>query len=461
MSACPTCPEATGETQHLLLPAVNPDLGSPAAAPFDACPPNVTDSPLACHDGYRLPLTARVATASAEPCKTFEITVACADQWAYPGLLIELHPYGFAQVTAVDGHVLSVQNLNIAANTPIPPGTAIRPIPRAPLDQNGFSVSDDELQDADQGNLSQSVAFPIFEKVAACGASSEEQRFAMRARNRMCGIPLTSGANVSGIRLGLYVPTTGCFHFLPNGAEGTSLRIVNGSPRWVADATSKIFLPTGEEQILTVPSGFTKMLVKCWGSNGAMDEPYAGGGGGYTEGYLDVSAGQRYRVIVGKIALNNYGTVGQASPAGYGFGGAGRNSGTSNAQGGGLSGIFTDGSPITAADAARALLVAGGGSGSHSINQVGGSGAIGSPGNDNAANEGSMQGATAANTSDGNGAGGGGWKGGGLNQGGRGYAAPSVSNPVITMGSGSTKANMGDGDFQGGIEGLVVVKFLW
>lgn len=445
-SSCPTCPQSEGPQQNLLLPAVNPDMGSPMPVPFDACPPNVTDSPMVCYDGYRLPLIAAATITAAELCKTFDLTVACAANWAYPGLLLEIHPFGFAQVTAVDGHVLSVQNLNIALNTPIPQGTAIRPIPRAPLDQNGFSVSDDELQDADEGALSQSVAFPIFEKVTACGASSAEQRFAMRARNRMCGIPLTSGADVSGVRLGLYVPTTGCFHFLPNGAEGQILRIVNGRPRWASDEQIFTFKFTGSDHIFTVPTGYSRIEIKLWGAGGMTDPGNNGGGvgyggaGGFTSGKLNVQSGQRFRIVVGASIGWNL----------AGFGGGGRDDGVDNsgsyfnAPGGGLVGLFTDGDAIDENDAARALLIAGGGGGGGS--SAGGA-VNGGGGNNGAANQSTFRGASSTAAPDRTGGGGGGYHGGAYQVGGSGYAHETIIDPLITAASGSTVPNASDPDY--------------
>ena len=127
----------------------------------------------------------------------------------------------------------------------------------------------------------------------------------------------------------------------------------------------------------TVPSGVTSINIQSWGSGGGQgNDPQAcknnaGGGGGYAEGTLAVTASQVMRVVVGEggaIATS------QPTPStGKGLGGAGgfpgsATSSDSGSYGGGMSGVFTcavASSPIvlTGYSAPAAYVIAGGGGG--------------------------------------------------------------------------------------------------
>jgi hypothetical protein len=142
-----------------------------------------------------------------------------------------------------------------------------------------------------------------------------------------------------------------------------------GVPEW-RDGASKItvFTYTGADQYITVPTGITAMEVHCWGAGACKTFDRPGGVGGYTWGQFTVSAGTQFAIMVGKAGLFADDFTGT-----YGFAGSGG--------AGGMSGIFTGTSVILKTDAARALLVAGGG-GAGAYVGAGLSAAAGGNGND-------------------------------------------------------------------------------
>lgn len=60
------------------------------------------------------------------------------------------------------------------------------------------------------------------------------------------------------------------------------------------------FEATGAEQRWTVPPGVSRVAVKAWGAGGAICGQDAGGGGGYSEGTLEVRPGEVLSIIVGE-----------------------------------------------------------------------------------------------------------------------------------------------------------------
>jgi hypothetical protein len=238
-----------------------------------------------------------------------------------------------------------------------------------------------------------------------------------------------------------------------------------GIPEWMEDGANKlVFYYTGGDQTLTIPTGVTSMTVKAWGAGGSNDGGLAGGCGGYCMGTIAVTAGQVYRIVVGRGVLAFTGRP-------YGFAGAGQ--GTAHqVNGGGLSGIFSGAGAVLATDAARALIIAGGGgagggSTSPAQNIQGGNG--GDP-----TRSGGMpnfQGADATGTLFvGNGGGGGGYNGGsGLGLGGNGgtnFIAGTVTSPTNSYTAypslivpGSTDVDYLPEVGQPNKSGLIVVTF--
>jgi len=133
---------------------------------------------------------------------------------------------------------------------------------------------------------------------------------------------------------------------------------------------------SGSDVTITAPDNAIGMMVKAWGAGGGHEiRGYAGtyakaGMGGYTYAVFDntvVSPGTQFTVVVG-AGGNINGRPNENSPEGvYGFGSI-----SGHDQGGGLSGLFTGTDIVTATDQARALIIAGGGSGYESSGNGGG-----------------------------------------------------------------------------------------
>ena len=136
----------------------------------------------------------------------------------------------------------------------------------------------------------------------------------------------------------------------------------------------------------TVPACVSSVDVKLWGAGGSRFG-HDGGGGGFTEGTLAVTAGQVLEVVVGEKGSRASGDNGTGSgpQTGEALGGGGGASisvplGNLGSGGGGLSGIFTndEGFPALKGNAPKApqvYLVAGaGGGGGHSGSPQAGAG---------------------------------------------------------------------------------------
>lgn len=226
--------------------------------------------------------------------------------------------------------------------------------------------------------------------------------------------------------------------------------------------TKVVYAYTGTDQSFTVPSGITRIKVKCWGAAGGgsnNNNTDRGGSGGYAYGEIDVSSGQQFVIVVGQGGRNTGGT----SPATYGGGGTGTWDGSSHrsGSGGGLSGIFegsgqvfSGASPQSGAQS-RSIIIAGGGGGANDQTSdssstvqafyggaAGGSGGgfIGQTGNTNNTNPGGTGGTQTA---------------GGTNSGGnsgsalRGGDAPSGNTDNPGGGGGYFGGASGDADANG------------
>ena len=53
-------------------------------------------------------------------------------------------------------------------------------------------------------------------------------------------------------------------------------------------------------QDLTIPANLTKITVKSWGAGGGGGNKSVGGAGGYSQATVPVTAGDVYRIVVGK-----------------------------------------------------------------------------------------------------------------------------------------------------------------
>lgn len=257
----------------------------------------------------------------------------------------------------------------------------------------------------------------------------------------------------------------------------------------------QVFSFTGADQLLDLGAlAFTEatpenrfMKFKAWAAAGATW--YAvGGAGGFVEGEIRLDG----TVIINGQPVNSTTVlaliVGQSgglkgSPTGgtpatgdraYGFGGAGAGDGLgSDASvapgGGGLSGIFVGSAGVVKTSAARALMVAGGGSG---MIEVPGNVLLPGISGDEppSGGEADMQGidkVPVVNSNDSYNGGGGGYTGGTAAntntdkaRGGESYINPAVLNPVeMNVNGGSTTApNSGDPDYVAGVGAIPVVS---
>jgi hypothetical protein len=116
---------------------------------------------------------------------------------------------------------------------------------------------------------------------------------------------------------------------------------------------------SGTSGTFTVPTGVTSVDMQVWGAAGAgnTSNPLDGGGGGYAEGTLAVTASQTLKVLAGEGGENYPSSV--VAPFLNGGGGPGNAAG-----GGGLAGVFaTDLVPLSAPQysAPQVYIIAGSG----------------------------------------------------------------------------------------------------
>lgn len=278
-------------------------------------------------------------------------------------------------------------------------------------------------------------------------------------------IKLPSG---DGNRTGAGSPVNGMIRY--NTDQGRLEAYASGA--WQGFPLVKtIFNYNGADQTFTVPTGITKLYIKCWGGGGGGGgvSGWSGGGtaggGGYTYGEITTSGGTQYTVVVGSRGYN-------ASPSRtYGGGGQASN-GWGPGSGGGQSGFYNSGAAFSGGtfngSTGRALLIAGGGGGGGANrspystrggagggnrgengsanygNNWGNGGTQNAAGTGNGGNGGQMSGSN-CNVSYGGGGGGGWWGGGagyyqepqdmGGGGGGSGYIGAGVSNGYTVTGA--------------------------
>jgi hypothetical protein len=192
--------------------------------------------------------------------------------------------------------------------------------------------------------------------------------------------------------------------------------------------TCEVFQDTGDDQIFIVPTGTTEIQTQIWGAGGSDGCYVTGGGsGGYTQGTISVTPGEKLIIGVGQTALetNPYSHIAAYSPGGS-AGNGGQGGHKCAGAGGGMSGIFRE-----TISSESALLIAGGGGGAAGSGTAplsgggGGGGLSGGTGhrypNDNAGGPGGTQtvgyakftgGAGTTNGQSSGGGGGAGWYGG-------------------------------------------------
>ncbi len=193
-----------------------------------------------------------------------------------------------------------------------------------------------------------------------------------------------------------------------------------GNLVWTCDASTvsaggkpivQVYSYSGSIQTIVVPDGCTELEMQLWGGAGASDyRGSIGGPGGFTKAVLPVNGGDEFSLLVGQGGR----IAGQGQA--FGFGGLGGTNGVDiNYGGGGLTGLFTGTTAITAADFARAIAIAGGGgAAAANLRTASTSDGHGGPGNAGAAGgQADMQGIDAPVPPDQRGGGGGGYRGGG------------------------------------------------
>ena len=120
----------------------------------------------------------------------------------------------------------------------------------------------------------------------------------------------------------------------------------------------------GTSGTFTVPANVTSVDIRVWGTGGGAGSPFlacgSGGGGGYAEGTLAVTASQVLHTISGR------GGAPAPTPGDEAYFGGGSGNG-GGANGGGLSGVFAESSETTLA-APDAYVVAGSGGGGFNNN---------------------------------------------------------------------------------------------
>lgn len=287
------------------------------------------------------------------------------------------------------------------------------------------------------GTIYESGATGYSVQLSVTDPESNSLTYSISSGSLPTGLSLNSSTGViSGNAASVVSDTT--YTFTVNVTDGInsssrSFNLVRKAP------VVTTFSYTGADQVFTVPSGLTSVICKIWGAGGGSGPTYQnGGGGGFTTGTLTIPSGtSSYRIVVGE-------SYGYAAKSALGYGGAGYRTsanGTSGANGGGFSGIFTNNGSVVTYDAsgqARAIAIAGGGGGTGYDNQAyggagggasggtgmgagtytpatGGTQSAGGSGN-SGSNGAQLSGGTSTNGN--NGGGGGGYWGGGASNGG-------------------------------------------
>lgn len=441
------------------MPAPAAGLADPAAwtepaTDLDPCAAAPGSGALVCNDGYRWQLAA-ASFVTPDQCATGTFSAPCASLWAYAGLLVEVVPYGFAEVVSVDGEVVTYRNITMAPSLTVPALTPLRPVPRVDDDHNPASwIAPDDVADATVN----SIRFPVFTPFTHCG-----QQFYRRAfKTELCGIPMAQATEPemnAGAEILVRIIGTNCMRRMAPPPDTMTQPLLSWSqnknrPQWVDgfNGNKFVFVAAGAvQQDFVVPGGFTRMQIKAWGgggrtlANSISGGTAYGGGGGFSSCILDVTPGDAYKIVI---------AVGSGS--GFGFGGASSVTADvrANGTGGGVGGIFTGTGDVTAPDFARAVCLAGGGGGANFSN---GSNVNGLGGGDPAAAQPNMQGQASSAGSNGGG-GGGGYRGGLRIHGGSSFASgdsqiliPGIARYAVRTNDPDYVPNTGAGDQPGAV----------
>lgn len=309
------------------------------------------------------------------------------------------------------------------------------------------------------------------------------------AGNTTIGLALFTNANLED---GLQAHWTFDSNAISSTTVSDRLGTYNGTYNNVSggggtEASSTVFTSAGSES-WTVPDGVTSVTVKAWGAGGAggsdfeAGTPGNGGGGGYIEGTIDVTASENLTVYVGGGGTVDTGSSDGGGGGGYsgvfraanplfvaGAGGgggapdAGKNGGNGGAGGGESGADGTNGTDGTGLGTGGTQSAGGtGGPGASSENGENGSSLAGGDGGQTGGSTGGTNGGGSGGIDviggDGGGGGGAGYfggGGGGLEGGGGGggggssWATSTASATTTSSGSGTTAANTGDPDYAG------------
>ncbi|MCC6601065.1 MAG: hypothetical protein IT223_10380 [Crocinitomicaceae bacterium] len=237
----------------------------------------------------------------------------------------------------------------------------------------------------------------------------------------------------------------------------------------------QIFTYTGDYQTFAVPSCVSTIFVKMWGAGGGGNNAN-GGAGGYTDGYISVTPGQQFKILVGgggdlnhTVGTYEFGGGGWTYPDGGNGGGSGggrtslrdiSNTIDLMTAGGGGGGGYMGGNDNFggAGGGTNGALGSGSGSGAGGTQSSGGSGGTGNGGTAQSGSQ--YQGGSNTSGWAGGGGGGGYFGGGGASGvsgdhggagGGSGYiGGASVFNAQTLQGSGATPPMTGDADYLSG-----------
>jgi hypothetical protein len=211
----------------------------------------------------------------------------------------------------------------------------------------------------------------------------------------------------------------------------------------------KMFCPAiGQDKDFVVPAGCTKIKVKAWGAGGGTSSNInaSAGAGGYVEGVIAVTPGDKIRVQTGSggavagVLIFTTNTNFQGWSRGYAGAGKSRFGTLTRASGGGRTAVFK----VNPDNSLTPLFIAAGGGSSETGGGLPGGpdGTYGSYHSDWAGG-----GIGAPTTANNQGGGGGGWRGGILGQGGANYIDAAATSTQNLAGSGATPPNTSDADY--------------